>query len=112
MPHERSIRMAQTTVEVLRAARARYEARPDHTPYPLTVTPGCDCLVSACVNAACDLGHVGHHPALAALAAAVGVSFRPGVNTHLIKWNATHSTEQGLAAFDRAIAAEETRVTA
>lgn len=98
-----------TTVEVLREARALYEANPDHTPYGGIQEPDHFCLIGACNQSAyavagcLDADYWNTRAALLArLAAATGAG---NLSRHLIGWNATHSTEEVLAAFDRAIAA-------
>lgn len=87
-----------STVEVLRAARELYAAKPSHAPVGQSPRPGTHCVVYA-VSRQTDAG--AHH-ALGAFALAIET-------TEIVEWNATHSTAEVLAAFDRAIANEEAK---
>lgn len=88
------------TVEVLRKARALYEANPSHAPADEMPEPGCECPITALCTADEALGG-GYLGALIALRRAAGAEAN-----FLAEWNAEHSTDEVLAAFDTAIAAE------
>jgi hypothetical protein len=81
------------TVEILRRGRALYAAHPSHAPFEAQPEVGCQCLVTA----------VGCDP-LALLAIADAAPFKMfNTNEGAIRWNAEHTTEEVLAAIDRAI---------
>lgn len=91
------------TVDVLRRAREFYAASPSHAASGDPVEDGCVCLIWA-LNDAADEGDgdfcdawISAHEALAAAA---------GFPASMVVWNAEHSTEDVLAAWDRAILAE------
>ena len=95
-----------TTVEVLHAARELYATNPSHVPYPETPAYGTYCAVTAISHSAMRLWSGGlYDNAREALARATGNP--PWVS--IPRWNAEHSTEEVLAAFDEAIANEEAK---
>jgi hypothetical protein len=94
----------KTVLDVLREARELYAANPSHAPYGCT--PGAEyCIVTACYAADCGYGG----GALDALKAAVDATEvdRAEFNKRIISWNAEHTTEEVLEAWDRAIASLE-----
>lgn len=80
-------------LSILREARNRYAESPSHAPYRVSPKPGEYCVITACFCSPSIYGLV---------ARAAGVVNR-GDNEPLIRWNAENSTEDVLAAFDRAI---------
>lgn len=88
-----------TTVEVLRAARALYEGNPSHVPCGEWVPAGCYCPLTA-LSAVTGLSvTVTGSPAYMALCDAASIA------SNVAEWNAKHTTDEVLAAFDRAIEA-------
>jgi hypothetical protein len=88
--------MTVSTVDVLRAARDLYEQAPSHVPCGTRPVRGTYC-VSTAIQASAG-------------SALVISAFTSVIGTHrLATWNAEHSTEEVLAAFDRAIEAEQTK---
>lgn len=88
-----------TVVEVLRKARELYAASPSHVPSGDVPTPGTVCAVTA-IDRASGPGFIYCFEAEYALLRACG-PWALGVVT----WNAEHTTEEVLAAFDKAIGA-------
>lgn len=86
-----------TTVEVLRKARALYEANPSHAPGCDPVEPGRVCLMWSLDYAAGPRG--ADKDVYSAIDRAAGTN-------QLVKFNAEHTTAEVLAVFDRAIEAE------
>ena len=90
----------KSTLEVLREARALYAASPCHLPGYEEVPKGQHCVYTA-LTAAKPVDRVFHDYA---------EPIRDVVGRYdLSNWNAEVSTEEVLAAFDAAIAAEEAR---
>lgn len=85
------------TVTILRRARELYASAPDHTPIGQTPPEGCYCAVTAISAAAWLL--LSSNEFIGAVRAVMVVAS----TTSLVHYNATHSTEEVLAAFDRAI---------
>ena len=83
-----------TTVEVLRKARELYAANPSHAPAGARPEPGTVCVILAIDRSSGPVGYSSE--AEYAVLRAAGAS---GVVT----WNAEHTTEEVLAAFDKAI---------
>jgi hypothetical protein len=88
-----------TTVEILRRARALYEANPSHAGLGEMPSEGTVCVVWAVERAA-------ETPAgVRSIGGAYEALYR-AVGTHnLVPWNAKSTTAEVLAAFDRAIEA-------
>jgi hypothetical protein len=96
------------TLDVLRDARERYARQPDHSPYGRVPSEG------VCVVTACRIVGGGDASPVRALEEAAGIEVdlgRFGKNEQIIRWNAEHSTEDVLEAFDRAIASLEAEAT-
>jgi hypothetical protein len=89
-----------TTVEALREARALYAAAPSHVPHPQCPGDGRHCPMTAIHDATRrrldPLGRDAVHPD-------VYLRRAMGHTDSIVDWNAKHSTEEVLAAFDRAI---------
>lgn len=82
----------------LRAARERYGSAPSHAPAGQAVESGTYCAITAFTR------HGYSHPVHTL--AAVGALYRAiGFESSLVEFNAEHTTEEVLAAFDRAIEA-------
>lgn len=96
--------MSASTVEVLRRARELYAEAPSHAPHPDLPKEGTLCLLMATDEAASELGCGGveRDQADGVLRQVTGCGT-------LVDWNAEHSTEEVLAAFDRAIECETKR---
>jgi hypothetical protein len=90
-----------TAAEILREARALYAANPSHAPSEELPEAGCHCPITALVAVTNGMGV--RHPAYLVL---LDAALMPD---SLADWNAEHSTEEVLAAFDRAVALAETR---
>lgn len=89
-----------TTLKILRAARALYERSPSHVGGVGLPEEGTICPLLALTDAAEDIDCLTRRtPAVDRLRAAMGT-------TSIVDWNATHTTLEVLAAFDRAILAE------
>lgn len=86
-----------TTAEVLRDARALYAANPSHAGSGTDPDPGTHCVIYAVNTAAAEDGPF--DSAISAFTSAIDSS------DCLVNWNAEHTTEEVLAAFDRAIKA-------
>lgn len=84
-----------TTAEILRGARALYAANPSHAGEGKMPEDGCECVMTA-LMAVVEWGTDGAYDALCDAA---------GIESGLVAWNAEHTTEQVLAAWDRAIEA-------
>ena len=84
-----------TTVEVLRKARALYAANPSHAPSGEAAEPGRVCVVLAIDFAS--------GPRIYCYEAENAVHQACGARESVVKWNAEHTTEEVLAAFDKAI---------
>src|SRR4051812_42443448 len=91
-----------STVEILVRARALYAEAPSHARPAYHPEPGTRCVVFALGDAGGRM-NVDYFPAHDALADAMG-----GCRS-VVEWNAEHTTEEVLAAFDRAIATERER---
>lgn len=85
-----------TVVDLLRDAKKRYAAAPSHARLGEKVAPGRVCVVMA-LNEASSSDSDAYYAAKHALRASVPT-------LALADWNAEHSTEEVLEAFDRAIA--------
>lgn len=88
----------KTTLDVLRDARALYSENPSHAAKDEIPAKGTFCAVTALSTAAEQ--HSGFDGAYGALLRATGAE-----DGQLYAWNAEHTTEEVLAAFDRAIEA-------
>lgn len=86
-----------TTVEVLLKARALYGANPSHAPVGEIPRRDTHCPITAMAEATLS-SPADYVPAEEALVRTIGTIEIP-------RWNAEHSTEEVLAAFDRAIEA-------
>jgi hypothetical protein len=93
--------VTKTTLDVLRDARALYSENPSHAPVHRAPAPGTYCVLSALMATGDSNAAREGHPAWEALTDAIGIKL--GV----VLWNARHTTEEVLAAFDRAITALE-----
>jgi hypothetical protein len=93
-----------TVLEVLERGRELYAAAPSHVPDPDIPRPGTHCVVTAIFADGRRL----HNPAEFAQAAMVKAVAGNSVCS-LVHWNAEHTTEEVLAAFDRAIETERER---
>jgi hypothetical protein len=92
-----------TTVEILRRARALYEANPSHAGLNEMPGEGTVCVVWA-VEKALE-APPGTPAAFGSIGGAYEALYR-AVGTHnLVPWNAKSTTAEVLAAFDRAIEA-------
>lgn len=89
------------TAEVLRLARKLYAANPSHAPADVYPESGCECPITALAMAQMDT----HAPNEVWLAAHAALAIATGCEEGLPRWNAEHTTEEVLAAFDRAIEA-------
>jgi hypothetical protein len=101
--------MTVSTVDVLRAARDLYAQAPSHVRYPETPEPGTNCVLTAIWSAVERLlaNYYPRYPlSFSADEALRGAAGHPA---SIVEWNAEHSTEEVLAAFDRAIEAEWVR---
>jgi hypothetical protein len=94
--------MTVSTVDVLRAARDLYAQAPSHAPHESAPAEGTYCVITATAAAAARL-RWSAEPANQRLRLFAGAD-------GLVDWNAEHSTEEVLAAFDRAIEAEQAKV--
>jgi hypothetical protein len=91
-----------TTLDILRHARDLYAYAPSHAPFRDAPEPGTHCIVTALITASnADVLSPAYRAARDPLYRVIGES--------LPDWNAEHSTEEVLAAFDRAIAVEEAK---
>lgn len=93
--------MTVSTVDVLRAARDLYAQAPSHAPKGEDLPAGRYCPLTAIGTASGSYSLA--RPAENAFYEAVGW-------VGVVRWSATHSTEEVLAAFDRAIEAEALKV--
>lgn len=91
-----------STLDLLRQGRERYASAPCHAPQGTPVPDDSYCIVTAVEEYRMDRYN---HPAVGVLKDILGVG-RWG----LIDWNAEHTTEEVLALFDKAIAAEEAKL--
>src|SRR4051812_16949570 len=91
-----------STVEILVRARALYAEAPSHAPANAYPEPGTYCVVYA-------LGAAGALPSGVYALAHDAMLDAMGTTRSLAWWNAKHTTEEVLAAFDRAIATERER---
>lgn len=85
-----------TVVDLLRDARKRYAAAPSHAPRGERVPTGQVCLVMAFTEAVMS-NHSADFAAELVFCTANRIE-------DTVDWNAEHSTEEVLEAFDRAIA--------
>jgi hypothetical protein len=88
-------------VDILCRARELYAAAPSHAAPCEMPDPGTRCVIFALRDAAGGSWTGAHQGVLAALEKAMG---NPILGP--VPWNAEHTTEEVLAAFDRAIAAQ------
>lgn len=91
-----SAETVMTTAEGLRAARARYAANPSHVAPDGIVPFNSHCPITAMTDVELMCGAV-YSAMRHAFSAVIGP-------TPIPTWNAEHTTEEVLAAFDRAIA--------
>jgi hypothetical protein len=96
--------MIVSTVDVLRLARDLYARAPSHIPLDQPVEPGRHCPLTAIVAAETVGGD-----RLAGYAAKAALRNVVGFGMSIPRWNAAHSTEEVLAAFDLAIEAEQAK---
>lgn len=95
---------SKTTLQVLVEARETYATNPSHVPLTRPVESGKSCAVTAIGVGLIHNWSEAQQLALEALRKAIA-----GPGTCVVTWNAKHSTEEVLAAFDRAIEAEEAK---
>lgn len=84
-----------TTAELLRGARALYAKNPSHAGEGSLPEDGCECVMTA-LHAVAEWSTDDAYDALCDAA---------GIESGLVAWNAEHTTEEVLAAFDTAIEA-------
>lgn len=87
------------TKQVLIEARELYASAPSHAPFGSQPEEGTYCALSAIAEAKNGIGH--YWDARAMLVAAGNLA----EGESLVKFNATHTTEEVLALYDRAIEA-------
>lgn len=89
-------------LDTLVRARELYAAAPSHAPVDTFPAPGTVCAATALEDAGSRSAYR-YRPVAHALAMAMGA------DRGIARWNAEHTTEEVLAAFDRAIATEGER---
>lgn len=95
-----------STVETLVRARALYAEAPSHVPEGEYPESGTYCVIYA-LGAAADIG--GDNSQGFYMAVLDRMVDAAGEPDSMARWNAKHTTEEVLAAFDRAIATERER---